>query len=283
MRGYGWLAVALTAALTACSGGHGAGGAVVPAADQAAATQPDAAVRQIECHVGSPGGGGAVQTLTLCKGTMGVVDGVSDDGAIDIAASSANPRIATVAVDAARNRSTPRVNGKRASWFDVVAVAVGSTTITLREANGETTALKVVVTDCATPAPTATPTPAPTATPTPAPTATPTPGRGTPSPTPAPTATPTPAPTATPTPVPTATPTPVPTATPTPVPTPTPTPVPTPTPTPVPTATPSPTPTPAPTATPAATPSPSPTPCLNAVRPHATKRTNSGSIGIGIC
>jgi hypothetical protein len=258
VRSYGWLAVATAAALTACSGAHGTGSAV-PGPQSLSPTSSDA-VRQILCHVGGGGGGstpppggsgGASEaTFELCRGYTGVIDGV-DDGDLIVSAKVADTRIVTVVPDVARNHSQPTFDGHPASWFDVTALAVGSTTVTLTDAKGHTGVITVKVDNCGgatptpTPAPTATPSPAPTATPTAAPTATPKP-TATPTPTPAPTATPTPtpAPTATPTPVPTATPTPVPTATPTPAPTATPTPAPTATPTPVPTATPTPSPSP---------------------------------------
>jgi len=214
VRSYGWLAVALTAALTACSGGHGAGGAVVPAAEQLQnAPAASSSERVVECHLGGGGGtsggggsgGSGSESLSLCRGTTGVIDGVTDGDPI-VAASSGNVRVATVTADLARDRSQPTVNREPASWFDVAAVDAGVTVITLRDSKGHTGTVTVTVTNCATPTPaptaTPTPTPAPTATPTPAPTATPTP---------APTATPTPAPTATPTPQPTATPSPTPT------------------------------------------------------------------------
>ncbi|MDB5073397.1 MAG: hypothetical protein JWM87_4508, partial [Candidatus Eremiobacteraeota bacterium] len=213
MRGYGWLAVTLMAALTACSGGGGASSALPPPQQQIAPAPSDT-VRQIECYVGSPSPGPTPSpgVFDLCRGYTGVIDGISESGELIVSAQSANTHVVTIAADAARNKSTPTVNGKPASWFDVAAVGLGTTTVTLRDAKGHTGTVIVSVKDCGpvpTPAPTATPVPTPTpkpsATPTPTapPTATPTPTatpRATPTPTPAPTVTPTPAPTATPTP-----------------------------------------------------------------------------------
>jgi hypothetical protein len=264
VRSYGWPAVAVAAALTACSGGHGAGGAVPPSSSGLNAPPVQSAARIIECHVGGPiptpnpgggggnNGGGSSQNLDLCRGYSAVIDGV-DDGDLIVSAVSANPGVVSVVPDLARDKSQPTANGHPASWFDVAALAVGKTTVTLRDAQGHTGTVTVNVVNCGpapTPTPTPTPTPAPTATPTP--TAQPT---ATPTPTPAPTATPTPKPTATPTP----TPTPAPTATPTPAPTATPT--------------------PAPTATP--TPTPAPTTCPLSSRRHVNSKrsTRTGVVG----
>ena len=179
MRGYGWLAVTLMTALTACSGGGGASSALPSTGQQNAATATDT-VRQIECHVGSPGPGPtpSPDVFDLCRGYAGVINGV-DDGALIVSATSANTHVVTVVPDLARDKSTPYANGRPASWFDVAALAVGSTTVTLKDAQGHTGTIIVTVKDCG---PGPTPTPAPTATPTPAPTVTPSPS---PSPCPA--------------------------------------------------------------------------------------------------
>ena len=252
----------MAAALSACSGGHGAGGAVLPAWSGPNAPPVQSTVRVVECHVGGPtptpkpggggGSGGASSDLDLCRGYSAVIDGIAD-GDLIVSAVSANPAIVSVVPDLARDKSQPTENGQPASWFDVAALTAGKTTVTLRDAQGRTGTVTITVVNCG-PAPTPTPTPAPTATPTPtpAPTATPRP-TATPTPTPAPTATPTPAPTATPTPPPTATPTPVPTATPT----------------------------PAPTATP--TPTPSPGPCLASSRRHTNGKGRSPHTGVVGC
>src|ERR1035437_856457 len=120
MRGYGWLAVALVAALSACSGGGGGGGAVVPPAQQQQQQQQQTApamdtVRQVECHVGSPS---PAPTLDVCNGTTASIDGYAD-GNRDVPATSADSHIATVVRDKARNKSVPTENGHRTSWFDV--------------------------------------------------------------------------------------------------------------------------------------------------------------------
>jgi len=227
VRSYGWLAVALATALTACSGGRGAG--TLPATDQTAS--PSDSVRQIECHVGAPPPSGGPPpssgSYKVCLGSSAVLNGVSDGERV-VSAESADPKVVTVVPEAAREGETLRTSdGHREFQFEVTAVGLGSTTVTLHDADGRTGRVTVVVMNCPGSAtPTAAPTPTAIATP---------PGRITPpTPTPTATATPTPAPTAT------ATPTPAPTATPSP------------TPTVVPTATPSPTPTASPSPSPAA-------------------------------
>jgi len=269
VRSYGWLAVALAAALSACSGGGRGAGTLLPANQT---VDPSGTVRQIQCHVGgqpSSGGGGSRggepdATYKLCLGYNAVINGYSDGERI-VDAESANTKVVTVVTDTERNRTNPRMpDGSPAFWFDVATVGLGTTTVTLRDARGHTGTVTVAVVSCPGVA-----TPTPTATPTPAPTATPTPGR-VPPPGATPTATPTASPTATPTPVPTATPSPTPSATPSP--------------TPAPTATPSPSPTAVPTATPAptATPSPTPTPApclLSTKRSTQSKRgTQTGTV-----
>ncbi|MEA2688827.1 MAG: hypothetical protein QOD51_1434, partial [Candidatus Eremiobacteraeota bacterium] len=124
MRGYGWLAVALTTALTACSGGGGATSALPSAEQLQSAAAPSDTVRQIECHVVAPGPGPTPtpDVVSLCRGYTAAVDGISDTGDPVVSAQSANTRIVTVVADAARTKSNPTSNGKPASWFDVTAI-----------------------------------------------------------------------------------------------------------------------------------------------------------------
>jgi len=260
VRSYGWLAVAVAAALTACSGGRGAG--TLPPADQTASLADT--VRQIECHVATPppsggGGGGGVPTTSskLCLGSSAVIDGISD-GERAVSAESDNPKVLTIVRDSGRDHDSPRSHdGKRADWFDVAAVGLGTATVTLRDEEGRVGKLTVEVVNCPGSA-------TPPATPTPTPAATPTPSRVPP----AATSTPTTAPTATPSP----TPSPAPTATPSPTPTPAPTATPSPAPTPVPTATPSPTPTPTPAATTC--------PASSKRSVHGQRGTSTGTIAV---
>jgi hypothetical protein len=279
VRGYGWLAVTLMTALTACSGGHGAGGAV-PAQD--ANTASDTLERLVQSKIPpSTGVWGQVVhaipnvlTVDQCNPNEGGTFDALENFEGDVTATVTDPRIARVTPDVQRNKVYPTEGGLKNAWFTVIPLTGGTTTIVVRDKKGNEDVVTLTVVACATPTPT--------------PVATPTPGRGgTPAtPTPTPTATPTPAPT--PTATPTATPAPTATPTPTPAPTDTPAPAPTATPTPKPKPPPPATPTPEPTATPTptATPSPSPGPCLlNAARKaaNAKRGTRTGTIGIGIC
>ncbi len=213
MRGYGWLAVASVAALSACSGGGGAGGAVVPPQTLPAsmANSTDDAVRAVQCLIPpSTGVWGQVVhalpnnlTISLCKGATGTFDAVENfEGNITVTVQ--DRRILTVSADVERNHVYPTEGGLKNAWFTVTPLAVGTTTLLVRDKKGNSDTVTVTVVPCATPtpAPTATPTPSRIVPPTPSPTASP-------SPTPTPAATPSP----TPTPVPTATPSPAPTAT----------------------------------------------------------------------
>jgi len=251
------LAVALVAALTACSGGSGSTGVFSTSPDRApdgSIYSTDPAVRAVQSKVPPDTGvwGQVVHalpndfTLSLCPPVQtGTFDALENfEG--DVTAQSADPKIATASPDSVRNQVYPTEGGLKNAWFTIVPHAGGSTKILVRDRKGNTDNVTVTVIACPTPTPTATP----TATPSP----TPTPGRSTPTPTPAPTATPTP----------------------------TPTPTATPSPTPAPTATPSPT--PIPTATPSPTPSPGLTICpLSSNRKPSGKNRGTRTGTIGIC
>ena len=211
MRSQGWLAVAAATVLTACSGGGGAGGALPPATSTTNNSPTlvtiggSSSARVVECHLGGGGGNGGGNptptpapetTLQLCNGWTGAIDAVNDGTPI-VAVTVADTRVLRVSADASLDRSYPWYDGAQAAWYDVAALAVGTTTVAFRDARGRTGSVIVKVENCgpvATPtpttAPTATPSPTPSPTPTPVPTAPPTPV-----PTPSPTATPTPTPT----------------------------------------------------------------------------------------
>ena len=155
----------MATAFTACSGG-GAGGAAPP---RSRLFGPTDSGRQIECNTGHPT---PPEDVRLCRGTFATIDSLEGTGGAIVSATSSNARVATVAADATRDRTTPYVNGVKASWFDVTGLSAGTATVTLKDSRGDEQLFAITVTDCPTPTPAPTATPVPTATPTAKPTAT---------------------------------------------------------------------------------------------------------------
>jgi len=168
VRSYGWLAVALATALTACSGGGGA----LPFADGSSAAA-DSALRAVQSQIPPDTGvwGQVVHalpnefTLDACAHETGTFDALENfEG--NVAATVVDPTIASVSPDAQRNRVYPTQGGLKNAWFTITPLAAGATRIIVRDKKGNEDSVTVTVVGCPTPPPTATPTPTPSPSPT---------------------------------------------------------------------------------------------------------------------
>ena len=130
MRSYGWPAIALAAALSACSGGRGAGGALPPSGGSAAAI--DSALRAVQDRIPPDTGvwGQVVHalpndfTLNLCAHETGTFDALENfEG--NVTATALDPRVLSISPDTQRNRVYPTEGGLKNAWFTITPLAAG--------------------------------------------------------------------------------------------------------------------------------------------------------------
>jgi hypothetical protein len=164
VKNYGWITVAMAAALTACSGGGSASG--VPPRPNGSATGTDNALRAVRSQLPPATGvwGQVVHalpnnfTLNVCRHETGTFDALENfEG--DVTAAADDPKIVSVSPDDQRNQVYPTEGGLKNAWFTITPLAAGSTTVTVRDKKNNADRVTVTVIGCPTPAPTGTPFP----------------------------------------------------------------------------------------------------------------------------